>query len=472
MIENLIYSSPLFVLVAGFMLLFGEALFDSEKRRSFQLSRLVLLISGILAVIFYNRTAFAEWAHQNLFSLLFQILSYAAAFATLYLSRKWYSSMNESGYSFCRGLLLSVLAGYMLVISADLGFTTLAVGLLMCSNYLLLSNADKKKEVHQSCRIYAVGAVIFWLLLLAITAVLYILCGDLKYETLQGYFVEHQDETVVFCLASALVLTFIFLLGLAPLYYWFTATMGQIILPVFTYFVLVPVCAGWGAFMRLNASVLDPLSDLFYIFYTGAALISIGIGAVGACSGKNIYKIFAYSTVYHFGIVLLMLQRFSFEAANSAFIYLFIYLLAMFGICSSLFGIKSKGEYLTTLSDFEGAAQKRPYISAMMTIFLFSLIGFPPFLGFMGTLAVFNEQVQNNHFYQLLYVFAALLIVVYAYLQIVKTLYFENSNESFDRADTGIYMAIFLNAVLMIFMMLRPLYFVHDIDVMLGAVLQ
>ena len=116
------------------------------------------------------------------------------------------------------------------------------------------------------------------------------------------------------------------------------------------------------------------------------------------------------------------------------------------------------------LSDFEGAAFRRPYIAAMMTIFLFSLIGFPPFLGFLGLFSVVNDLIQHHNIFQLGLLFIALLILSYAYLQIIKTMYFENSNIAFDRADRGIYLAIMLTMLLMILIMLQPHYLIQDLE--------
>ena len=166
-----------------------------------------------------------------------------------------------------------------------------------------------------------------------------------------------------------------------------------------------------------------------------------------------------------------MLQRLSPDALNTAFVYLVVYLVAMYGVCACLFGLKNKGEYLFMLSDFEGASFKRPYISAALSIFLFSLIGFPPFLGFLGMFAVFSDLVLHNNFYQLAALLTALVILAYSYLQIVKTLYFENSNIAFDRADRGIYAAVLLTILLMIVLIVQPHFLMQDLEWILEGAL-
>lgn len=270
----------------------------------------------------------------------------------------------------------------------------------------------------------------------------------------------NKNETLSFVAVGMLATVFMFLLGLAPLHFCITEISGKTILPVFAYLLLVPLCALWGGFIQINVNMLMPMLGNLRFFYMAVALLSVGIGAIGACSGQNIRKIFAYSSVFHLGIILLTIRKFTLNSVNSGFVYLLVYMLAMYGICTCLFGIKKKGEYLFMLSEFEGAAQKRPYISAMMLIFMFSLLGLPPFSGFLGVFSFLNYLALHHHFYQLLYLLSMMTVIAYAYLQIVRAMYFEERRALFDKADGGIYAAILLNAVLMIVIMLQPQYLI------------
>ena len=142
----------------------------------------------------------------------------------------------------------------------------------------------------------------------------------------------------------------------------------------------------------------------------------------------------------------------------AAYVYYVIYLLTMYGVCAVLFGFKIKGEYPLMLSDFNGAAYRRPYISAMLVIFLFSLLGFPPTLGFLGHFSLFTDLVIHNHFYQMTFLLLMMLALAYSYLTIIQALYFEDSHDVFDRAERSIYVVIFANAILMALLLLQPQY--------------
>lgn len=462
MIENILYLSPFWILGLGAIVLCFCHIRETSTGSAFRLAKIFAGTSFGAAVIFYNRTALPELLQANSFTLLFLVLMFSAMCATLFLSRKWYLSMNISGSLFCCGLLFAGLAGMLLVVSQNLFLTAVSIFMLLTANYLLFIHADKRKEIYVSSRLYAVSALVTACVLFASVLYLFEQNTDLNYGALELYFENNTANTMAFVAATFLILVFVFLIGLAPLHFWYTETTGQIVLPVFTYLTLFPVCVCWPAFIRLNTHVLSAMEPRLTLFCQGLAVLSLCVGAVGACSGKNIRKIFAYGTVYQQGIVFLILQRLTSDALNTAFIYFAAYLLAMYGVCVCLFGLKNKGEYLFMLSDFEGVSFRRPYIAAMLSVFLFSMIGFPPFLGFLGIFAVFGDLVMHNNFYQLILVSATLLILAYAYLQIIKTMYFENSRIAFDRADRGIYAAVLFSVVAMLIFMMHPHFLMRD----------
>lgn len=456
MIEDIVYFSPLLCLICGIALLFAGYLKNAGLNSVFRITKLSLIFSFGLAVIFYNRTAFSTAATADMFSAFFQGIMYTSALAVLFLSRKWYAAADTDGYLFCGALLLAVISGSLLSESENLALTTGSLCLLMLSGYLLFLHADKIKENYAAGILYLIPAVFLALSAVCGTFLLYRLCGNLNYDILAVYFDVQKENPYIFSLAAIFVLQFIFLFGIAPLHFWYTETAGRIILPVFTCFTLVPLGGIFAGFIRLNLAMLPAQLEQFSFFYKYLALLSVFTGAVGSCSGKNVWKIFACGAVYHLGVVLLILRQFTPSDFHAAAVSLTVYILAMYGVCASLYGLKSKGEYLFMLSDFSGAAYKRPYISVMLIIFLFSLLGMPPFLGCLGQFGALNNLLLNGSYCSLAVLLVFLTVLACGYLQIVRALYAENGSTLFDRADRGIYIAVCLDFLLMAWIMLKP----------------
>jgi len=459
MLENLLYFSPLSVLLFGivFFMLFPQK--NEEHATYYKTARIILLISFVLNIIFYNKPPLPNISSESRFALLFQSIMYVCAFIILYLSRKWFAAMNIAGTYFCGNLFLSVFSAYLLIASSNLYLTAGAMILLMISNYLLLGNNSKKQENSVSRNIYGAISCLCTLFLLVSLYVFQRSGSGLSYESLRSLLAMQPDNPLLYSAAAGILISALFLMNLAPLHFCFTETLGKMILPVFAYFVLVPSVAVIGAFAEININVFAPIYGRLQFFYQAVALISVGIGAIGACSGKNIRKILAYGAVFNIGIIFLLLSDFDFESLHTAFGYMLIYLLSMSGICASLYGLRVKGEYLFMLNEIEGAAQKRPYVCAVLSVFLISLLGLPPSAGFISVFALLNDLAVQRHYYEIIYILLMFLVLSYAFLQIIMTLYFHNSKEAFDRADKGIYIAMTLNVILMLVIMLKPQYF-------------
>lgn len=469
MLENIVYLSPLIVLLSAvFILLFSER-GEEEQYGCFKLSKIMMLISFALTIIFYNKPLIADVTSGNRYTLLFECLQYCGGFTLLYLSRKWFASMKVSGYVFCGIIFVALLFGSLLIRSHNLLLSMVCCLFLMMGNYALLRTNTIKTESTVNERIYLFLLILCIIFAATCLLILYHYGTYFDYSQIKNILSSNEDDLLLFVAASCGISVFVSMLGLAPLHFWFTEMSGKEVLPVFAYFIMLPVCAVCAGFIRFNTEVLSPLADNFYMFYKSIALVSVTLGAFGVCSGQNVRKILAYGTVFHLGIILLVMQGFSLNSVNAGLIYMLVYMLAMYGICVCLFGLKIKGEYLFMLSDFDGAAYKIPYISAMFAIFIFSLLGIPPFLGFFGVFSALSYLAKHDSFYQFGYIVLMLIILSYGYLQIIKNLYFEKSKENFDRADSGIYIAVLLIALLMVVIMLKPQYLMQDIYLMIES---
>lgn len=467
MLENLIYLSPLLILAASIFTLMFSVHEEEDQYRCFRFSRTTLILSFILTVIFYNKPLLPQICEGNKYTLLFECMLYTGGFTVLFLSRKWFASMKLPAYTFCGCIFISVLAGSLMITSLHLSLTVAGAVLMMLSNYILLKNIGKKRDYDVGSSVYLTATIISIFLLFGLQVVCKETVGSLRYEDLKTAMVVESDNPLFFGIVAVSAIVFMFLMALAPLHFWFTEVLGRTVLPVFVYFILVPTAAYYAAFVRLNVMIFAPMSPYIVWFYKTVAIISLAVGAIGACSGQNVRKIFAYSAVYHLGVILLVLSLFTPKAVNVSTVYLFTYLLAMYGICIALFGLKIKGEYLFMLSEFEGAAHKKPYISAVITLFMFSLLGCPPFVGFLGNFSALNYLVLGRHYYLLIYVLITLLLLSYAYLQIIKTLYFSENKEDLDRADIEIYMAATAVILIMAVSVLCPHYLTENIASML-----
>ena len=86
------------------------------------------------------------------------------------------------------------------------------------------------------------------------------------------------------------------------------------------------------------------------------------------------------------------------------------------------------GHEADSLDDYKGLAESSPWFALVMLLFMFSLAGVPPLLGFWAKWYVIKEVIAIGH------VWLALLAVVfsvtgaYYYLRVVKIMYFDKAD--------------------------------------------
>ena len=94
---------------------------------------------------------------------------------------------------------------------------------------------------------------------------------------------------------------------------------------------------------------------------------------------------------------------------------------------------RKKGEPVEDIAALSGLSQTRPAYAAALAVFMFSLAGIPPLLGFWPKLLVVQAAVDAG--FNALAAAAAIgsVIGAYYYMKIVKVMYFDEAAAPFAR---------------------------------------
>jgi NADH-quinone oxidoreductase subunit N len=108
--------------------------------------------------------------------------------------------------------------------------------------------------------------------------------------------------------------------------------------------------------------------------------------------------------------------------------YVVTYVLTTLGTFGLILYLSSHGFESEEIADFAGLAQRSPWAAGVMTVFMFSLAGVPPLVGFYAKLSILQALVSTNLAgYLWLAVVAVLLSLIgaYYYIRVVKVMYFD-----------------------------------------------
>lgn len=474
MLQNWFILLPEICMLSFLVIVVPKAFLHKEitAKSFFSSVQLFLLATLASTVIFYNKSAFPEFWQNSSFTTLFKFFMYLLAWAWFYLSSIWFLNKNRpSGYFF--SICFALMLGFD-VLASSTSLITLAVVIpYICFFYykLILRHWDVE-QVRQSAKNYAYCALIFVLLLFGGVYIIYNQTGSFSYNDIKIFFnsTENVPTNITYIGVLMILLSILFLMSIAPFHHWFISFIGSGVLPVCGFITIIPpliyLCTLINLINQCFPQFIKYITPLLMIF----GGISVIIGALSANGEKNIRRLFGYLNIYCNGFMLIGLMNFSSSSIVASFAYISICILSFGGIYTIFLGMKSKGDYLSETDSISGFYTMRPFMSAALLIFMFSLVGLAPTLGFFGYLSVINNLVENGYWLQLSLVLFSLLFVAGACLQIVRIMYFETPQIKFDRSDKAIYICLFFNTLLVFISLINPAWLLYDALLVLGSI--
>lgn len=125
------------------------------------------------------------------------------------------------------------------------------------------------------------------------------------------------------------------------------------------------------------------------------AAASMVVGNFAALAQSNVRRLLAYSAVAHGGYALVGVLAGGADSANSVIFYAATYALTSLGA----FGVVGWVEAATGGSDFShfaGLSRKSPLVALSLGVFLLSLAGIPPLVGFFGKFYLFLAALKSG----------------------------------------------------------------------------
>ena len=227
-----------------------------------------------------------------------------------------------------------------------------------------------------------------------------------------------------------------FKLGAVPFHMWLPDVYHGAPTSATLMIASAPQLAGFAIIIRLLVEGLYGLAFDWQQMLIVMAVGSLLVGNLVALAQTNLKRMLAYSTISQMGFVLLGLSvgvvgDSAISAPNaysSAMFYMVAYVLTTLGTFGLILYLSSQGFESEEIADLAGLAQRSPWVAGMMFLFMFSLAGVPPLVGFAAKLAVLQALIATNvPLYIALAVFAVLMSLVGAfyYLRVVKVMYFD-----------------------------------------------
>jgi NADH-quinone oxidoreductase subunit N len=226
-----------------------------------------------------------------------------------------------------------------------------------------------------------------------------------------------------------LIVGLAFKISIAPFHLWTPDVYQGAPAPVAAFLSSASKAAAVAVLIRLFVPGPGIWPDHWNIIWPWLAVLTMFLGNIVALVQEDLKRILAYSSIAHVGYILVALSAGGGIGASAVLFYVLTYALATIGTFGVIAAMPGDENGRVDLHYVRGLSRSHPLLAAAMTLFVLSLAGVPPLIGFMGKLVAFRAALVAD-LYPLV-IFAALnaAMAVYYYLRIIIRMYMEPRSE-------------------------------------------
>lgn len=251
-----------------------------------------------------------------------------------------------------------------------------------------------------------------------------------------------------------LLFGFLFKIAAVPMQAWCPDAYEGAPTPVAAFLSVAPKAAGFAILIRVVHAFGSTSSWPAIIAVVAAATMTFG--NLAAIPQMNVKRLLAYSSIAHAGYMLMGVACGTPMGREAVIFYLIAYLVMNVGaflvvqIVANQYGDES-------VDVFAGLSKRGPYgvaVAIAMTIFLLSLTGIPPFIGFVGKFYIFKSVIDAGLVWLAIIGIINSVVSLYFYMRIVRGMFFIVPNDEgvLKLAGGGLVALLFILAFLTIAM--------------------
>lgn len=436
-----IYPEIVLLAMACVVTLLDLFVTDPKRRPTYVVTQLTLAVVALMHLSDFNAglTVYAldRMVVSDPLGHLLGFFACAAVMAVLVYSRAYAAQRDMLNGEFFSLAMFSLL-GILVMLSAN-NFLVIYLGLelMSLSLYALVAlRRDHPPATEAAMKFFVLGALASGFLLYGLS-MMYGATGSLDIpEVFKAIATGQINKTVLSFGLVFIVSGLAFKLSAVPFHMWVPDVYDGAPTPVTLLIGCAPEFAAFAITFRLLVEAMLGLAVDWQQMLIVVSVASMALGNLAAIAQTSIKRMLAYSAIAHMGFMLLgftptVIEGNTYSAANgysSALFYVVVYVFTTLGAFATVLLLSRRGFEADRIADFKGLARRSPWFAGVMALFMFSLAGVPPTVGFYAKLAVLQAIVTTNQpGYIALAVIAVMLSLVGAfyYIRIVKVMYFD-----------------------------------------------
>jgi NADH-quinone oxidoreductase subunit N len=461
--SDLLPALPFLIISIWAIVLLMVDLFVSNKGTIAILSAVgvTLALVAVIARFGSDQVAFDGMILADSFSDFLQIVILATALLGIAVAYDYLRRMHmERGEYYA--LMLFTVAGMLLMsLAGDLILVFLAIELLSLPLYVMSGFARPEKGSEEAAMKYFILGAFSSAFLVYGIALIFGATGTTNMAGVaQSIGGDQADLTLLIIAVPMLLVGLGFKVAAVPFHMWTPDVYEGAPSAAVAFMSVGAKVAGFAALLRIFIAALPGLAQAWGPVVVAVSAATMIWGNVAAIAQTNIKRMLAYSSIAHAGYLLMALAAASDpsvadEAVSAALFYLFAYLFSNLGAWAVVLAVeRSEGRGLL-IEDYAGLGRRRPALALAMAIFMLSLIGVPPTVGFIGKFLIFSVTIEAGLIGLALVGVVTSLVSAYYYLRVVVMMYMR-SGEPETRSEGWLNRTVGLTALATILLGVLP----------------
>jgi NADH-quinone oxidoreductase subunit N len=415
------------VVLIGLLILSGVAtVFHKRKKLQLAISSSILLAIAALSLytVFLQQTYTVLWSFAIYpFSMLFVFL-----FSSLLLLVNILSYDKSSDYPSFSLLFSFVLAGALVVAMAN-SLVTIVLGIeltVLPTAFMIMING--KSYVEAAVKLFILSAISVSILVFA-TVMIY------PYNTSLALtqFVQNPGITGGYLAVLSLIL-FIAGVGfdasLFPFNLWVPDVYQGAPSNITAMLAGVNKKVAFVALMEILFVTMYALSSTSSLLIEILAIATMFFGNLIALVQTDVKRLFAYSSISQAGYIAIGIATVTAYGLQASIFYVFAHAFMIIGAFSIILWLESKN--IRSIHEYRGLSERNRLAAIALSIFMLSMIGIPPFIGFIGKFLLFSSAISANLVLLAIIGIINSFISVYYYARVITSIYSKTGKEALE----------------------------------------
>ena len=249
---------------------------------------------------------------------------------------------------------------------------------------------------------------------------------------------------------------FAFKVSAAPFHMWTPDVYQGAPIPVTAFMSVGTKAAAFAMIVRVFEGGLPHLAPEWQALLAFVSATSMIVGNLGAITQTSLKRLFAYSGIAQAGYVLIGVIAGGKTGLAAVLYYLFVYMFMNFGAFAVVTLLAAPDGDSDRLSDLTGLYRRNWPMAVLMSVFMLSLAGFPPTVGFFGKLFLFTAGVSAGYTWLVVVAVLMSVVSVYYYVRVLIPVWSTTARPEPLRASISTTSAIWISGVASLALGLYP----------------